>query len=221
MIQTHLDECPYRGSGNPEDCSCEEEVTHYTTLAKYSLGLFLFEFIGGILSGSLALISDALHVLFDSIENIISIVVSKLSRTSANEKKIRTYAGKISATLLMIGGLIVAIEGYNRINNPHEINGWVMLFFTTIGLGVNLRQLYLHRKARDEHRNITHFWQDKHLISDTATSVAVLIGGIVILISEDWTWLDGALSLAIGTLIISFTIAKFCGLNIHTHDHEH
>lgn len=220
-MQAHLDKCPYRESGNPKDCSCEDEVAHYTTLAKYSLGLFLFEIIGGIFSGSLALISDALHVLFDSIENIISIAVSRMSRVSANEKMVREVAGKISAILLMIGGFIVAIEGYDRINNPHEINGWIMLFFTTVGLGVNVRQLYLHRNARDEHRNITHFWQDKHLISDTATSVAVLIGGIIILISEDWAWLDGALSLAIGILIILFTIAKFCGLNIHTHDHKH
>ncbi len=223
MAQTtmfHLDSCPANNSGNSEDCSCDYEQQHYLKLAKISFWLFLFEELGGWLSGSMALMSDGLHVLMDGTENMISVLVSRLVRKGAGEKRVRSVGAKVSAGLLFFIACMIAYEGYERIITPHQVE-WYMVVVATIGLGVNLWQRKLHQGALHEHRNITHFWQDLHLLSDIATSVVVIIGGLVMLISGKHYWIDGVLSLGIGCLIMIFTGAKMFGFELHSHEHDH
>jgi len=216
----HLEHCPAVVSGSSEDCSCDKEQLHYLKLAKISFGLFLFEIVGGWISGSMALMSDGLHVLMDGTENMISVLVSHLSRKGADEKKIRSAGAKVSASLLFFIACMITYEGYERIITPHHVE-WYMTIVAIIGLGVNLWQRKIHQGALHEHQNVTHFWQDLHLLSDIATSVVVIIGGLVMLISGKWYWIDGVLSLGIGILIMTFTGAKFLGFEVHTHHHEH
>lgn len=220
MAQNHLDACPQLTTGLEQDCSCDKEVAHYLKLSMWSFGLFLFEFVGGLFAGSVALVSDSFHVLLDGTENIISAIVSKLARKNSNEQKLRSIGGKISASLLFVAAGVIIHEGYERIVTPHHVE-WYMTIVAIIGLAVNLWQIKLHHGAHKEHHNQTHFWQNWHLISDTAASIAVIIGGGVMLVLNDWYWIDGALSLAIGLLIATFTGAKLLGLEVHSHDHGH
>lgn len=220
MAQNHLDACPSVASGLSKDCSCDKELSHYLKLAKISFGLFLFEFVGGLFSGSMALISDSLHVLLDGTENIVSAIVSKLSRKYENEQRMRMIGGRVSALLLLIAGGVIVHEGWERIVTPEEVE-WYMTIIATIGLVVNLLQMYLHQGVADEHKNQTHFWQSRHLWSDIATSVAVIIGGLIMFVSGGLYWIDGALSIGIGALIITLTVLKLLGIETHPHIHEH
>lgn len=221
MVQiNHLEACPSVISGAPKDCSCEKEVRHYLRLAKLSFSLFVFELLGGIFSGSMALVSDALHVLLDGTENIVSAIVSRLSLKGYDEKFVRDFGGKISALLLLFAGGGIIYEGFERMLNPHEVE-WYMVLVAIIGLAVNLWQKSLHNEALEEHRNQTHFWQDRHLISDISASAAVVVGGLIMFFTEGLYWIDGVLSVGIGALIVFFTIAKLFGFELHKHDHAH
>lgn len=220
MAHNHLEACPSLASGISEDCSCDKEVGHYLKLAKWSFGLFLFEFIGGLFSGSMALVSDSLHVLLDGTENIVSAVVSKLSRKHKNEKKMRVIGGRVSALLLLIAGSVIVYEGWERIVTPHEVE-WYMTVIATVGLCVNLLQMYIHQEVAKEHRNQTHFWQSRHLWSDISASIAVIVGGLIMSVSGGLYWIDGVLSIGIGILIMTLTGLKLLGVDAHSHSHEH
>ncbi len=220
MAQNHLDACPSVVSGLSEDCSCDKEVEHYIKLAKISFGLFIFEFFGGLFSGSMALMADAFHVLADGTENIINVVVSKLSKKSDGEKRIRKVGGVISGWLLLLMGIWIVYEGWERFISPHKV-GWYMTLVAFAGLCVNVFQKWLHDKALTEHRNTQHFWQSWHLWQDIAASVMVVVGGLFMLSSSNLYWIDGILSMAIGLLIVVIVGAKLLGFELHSHDHEH
>ena len=180
---------------------------------------FLFEFIGGFISGSIALISDSLHVLLDGTENIVSAIVSNLSKKRDDEVRLRKIGGRVSAFLLLFAGSVIVYEGIERIMMPHKVE-WYMVPIAVIGLCVNLWQIYLHQEAPEEHRNQTYFWQNRHLWSDTLASIAVILGGLVMSISGGLYWIDGVLSLGIGLLIMMLTVAKIFGVELHSHSHD-
>lgn len=220
MAHNHLDACPSVASGLSKDCSCDKEVIHYLKLAKISFGLFLFELIGGLFSGSMALVSDSLHVLLDGTENIVSVIVSKLSRKHENEKKMRMIGGRVSALLLLIAGGVIVHEGWERIITPHEVE-WYMAVIATVGLLVNLLQMYLHQGVAKEHRNQTHFWQSRHLWSDISASIAVIVGGLIMSVSGGLYWIDGVLAVGVGILIMTLTGLRLLGVEVHSHSHGH
>lgn len=218
--QFHLDKCPSNTTGLSENCSCEAEVAHYLNLAKWSFGLFVFEIVGGLLAGSIALMSDGFHVLADGTENIINVVVSRLSRKNGNEEHIRRVGAIISGWLLLFMGGWIVYEGWERLVAPHEVERF-MVIIAVVGLAVNLRQKWLHDKALPEHRNRQHFWQNRHLWSDIGASIAVIIGGVLMLTSAKLYWIDGALSIAIGLLIMTITAVRLLGFEVHSHEQEY
>ncbi len=227
MEGNHLNACPALRTGTERDCSCSSEESRYLTLAKWSLCLFVSEFLGGWFSGSLALMSDALHVLVDGAENFVSAIVSRFAR-QGDEDRVRKIGGTISAMLLLFASLWIIHEGMERISNPHKVE-WYMIVIAFIGLLVNLLLWKIHHDAPDEHRNITHLWQDWHLLSDISASVAVIIGGVIMLIADGQYWIDGIISVGIGTWIALFTITRLLGFGLHhhhksnggCHDHQH
>lgn len=221
MAANHLGACPSLTTGIEDNCSCKREEEHYFILAKWSFGLFVFELVGGKFSGSLALMSDAVHVLIDGTENLVSAIVSRLARQGdEKEQRVRNVGGTISALLLLSAAGWIIHEGIEHISNPHKVE-WYMTFLASIGLGVNLWQKKLHDGAPTEHRNQTHFWQDWHLLSDISASTVVILGGVIMLVAEKWYWIDGVLSVLIGVLIMVLVSAKLLGFDFHGHNHDH
>jgi len=220
VAHNHLDACPSLESGRFEDCSCLAEEIRYITLAKWSLGIFSLESLGGYFSGSIALMSDSLHVLVDGTENIVNAIVSRLSRQSDREMRLRKRGGVISALLLLIAGGWIVVEGINRISSPHKVE-WYMTLVAVLGLGGNLVQRWIHQKAPKEHRNIQHFFQDLHIWGDILSSLAVILGGTVMLATENLYWVDGALSIIIGIWIIIITTMRLFGKKHQCGDHPH
>lgn len=218
MDTNHIGACQFLTTGVYADCRCEQEEKRYLRLAKWSFGLFSFEVLGGFFSGSVALMSDGLHVLVDGTENIVSAVIARYARGNTNEQMLRKRGGQISASLLCGAGVWIVYEGFERIFDPHEV-AWYMFIIATIGLGVNLYQRRLNNEAPAEHRNTQYFLQDLHLWSDISASIAVIIGGLVMMITEKWYWIDGALSVGIGAWIVLLALGRLFGLKVHNHNH--
>ncbi len=201
MQSGHLEACSYLATGTLSDCRCEQEAAHYMKLALVSLGLFLGELAGGLVTGSLALISDSFHVLVDGTENVVSVIVSRMARTNGDEFALRRRGGYASATLLVSVACIVLWEARERMYHPRELYPQGMLAVAGLGFIVNLFQLWLHKRVPNEHKNLTHGWQFAHLLSATLTSVAVIVTGLVVLRTGS-TVLDPLVSFGIGGAIL-------------------
>ncbi|MGB5321929.1 cation diffusion facilitator family transporter [Lutimonas sp.] len=159
--------------------------------------------IGGIISGSLALISDAVHNLSDVISLIISYAANFLSNKKKQTvhqtfgfKRAEIIAAFINSSTLIIIAVFLAIEAVKRFNKPTEIASDLVIWLAFIAiLGNGLSVLLLKRDA-DHNLNMKSAYL--HLITDMLTSVAVMIGGILMKYYQIY-WLDAVL-----TIIISF-----------------
>lgn len=163
------------------------------------------EIIGGIISGSLALISDALHNFSDGISVIISYIALKLKskknslKHTFGLKRAEILAAVINASVLIVICVYLFYKAVLRFMEPQEINASVMSIVAFIGLIANLLAVVLLKKFSRDSLNIRSAYL--HLLGDTYSSVAVIIGGITIAI---WhiNWIDPFLTILIGLYII-------------------
>ncbi|MDN5303825.1 MAG: cobalt-zinc-cadmium efflux system protein [Fusobacteriaceae bacterium] len=166
------------------------------------------EILGGIFSGSLALLSDSLHNLSDTISIVLSYVANKISHKEKNSKKTFGYkraeilVAFINATALFIISFWLIIEAYKRLTHPETINSNLMLIVATIGLIANFISVYLLEKDSHENMNIKSSYL--HLISDTVSSIGVILGGLAIKYF-DIVWIDPLITFLISLYIIRET----------------
>jgi len=163
------------------------------------------EVVGGIISGSLSLISDALHNFSDGISVIISYIAIKLKRRDNSYrhtfglKRAEILAAVINSSVLIIISVFLFYEAIERFAQPEVIAADVMMMVAGIGLVANvIGTLLLKRDAADS-MNIKSSYL--HLLSDAVSSVAVIIGGMAIYFWEIY-WLDPLLTILIGVYII-------------------
>jgi len=164
------------------------------------------EFVGGLLSGSLALLSDAFHNMSDVITLIISYIAILIGKREKDTGKTYGYkrAEIIAAfvnvlALFLVCGYII-FEAFHRLTHPSPINVKLMLIIAAIGLAANgISVLMLFRDAK---KNINIKSAFLHLMADTLSSVAVIVTA-VILIFKPWFWLDAVMS-----ILITIYIAK-------------
>lgn len=165
----------------------------------------LAEIIGGLLSHSLALISDAIHNLNDSASLAISLIARKVSRKEANKNKTFGYkraeviGAFINLILLVIISLFLVKEGIERFFNPQVIAGTVMFVVAVIGLLGNFITAMLLHKGSKENFNLKSAYI--HILSDGLSSVGVIIAGILI-IQFQWYFVDALLTLVIAGYIL-------------------
>ena len=171
------------------------------------------EVIGGIISGSLSLISDALHNFSDAAAIIISYIAIKISKITQTEgftfgfKRAEILAALINASALLVISIFLIWEAVERLYKPNLIGTKVMFIVALIGLVANIVGALLLRAEAKNSLNLKSAYL--HLFSDAVTSVAVLIGAVCI---HYWNiyWLDPILTIAISIYIIieSFKILK-------------
>ncbi|HET6528204.1 MAG TPA: cation diffusion facilitator family transporter [Balneolaceae bacterium] len=170
-----------------------------------NLGITLAEFIGGLVSGSLSLLSDALHNLNDTTSLGISLVARKISKKEANRDKTFGYqrAEIIGAFINLITLVIIALflikEGIERFYNPQPVDGSVMFIVAIVGLLGNLITAVLLHKSSKENINMRSAYI--HILSDALSSVGVIIAGILIM-QYQWYIVDTALTLVIAGYIL-------------------
>lgn len=171
------------------------------------------EIIGGVLSGSLALLSDAIHNLGDTIAVFLAYAANKISQKDANEKQTFGYKrAEILAALLNAVVLIVIIiflfkEAWERLHQPEKIDGLIMFVVATIGLFANLFAVWLLKKDSTKNINIKAAYL--HLLGDVISSVAVILGSVFIYFFEIY-WLDPVITVVISLYILkeTFSILK-------------
>lgn len=166
------------------------------------------EIVGGILTNSLALLSDALHNLSDTIAIFIAYVAQRIGKRSSNERKtfgykrIEILAAFFNALVLIGISAFLIFEAIQRFANPEPIKGLLMFIVAAAGLIFNLLAVLILKKYSGSSLNIRSAYL--HLISDTLSSVAVVIGGILIYF-YDVFWLDPIITILISIYIIKET----------------
>ncbi len=170
-----------------------------------NLIITIAQIIGGILSNSLALLSDAVHNLNDTVSLGISLVARKISKRGVNHRKTFGYkrAEIIGAFINLITLVIVALflikEGIERFMGPQPIDGFTMFWVAIIGLAGNVITAALLFKESKENLNMRSAYI--HILSDALSSVGVIIGGWLIM-QYQWYIIDTILTIAIGGYIL-------------------
>jgi len=175
-------------------------------LAALLTGVFMAaELAGGIVSGSLALIADAGHMLTDSAGLALAWLGFRLARRPADRKRSYGYdrfgvlvAYSNGLLLFAIAGWIMA-EAYHRIHQPVEVLGGVMLWIALAGLAVNVIAFRLLHGGDQENLNVRAALL--HVVGDLLGSVAALVAALVIIFTG-WTPVDPILSVLVALLVL-------------------
>lgn len=169
---------------------------------------------GGIFAGSLALIADALHNFSDMAALVIAFAARKISRRPADAKmtfgygRIEVVAALINYTTLIIIGLYLIYEGGLRIIDPPEIKGWWVVWLGGFALAVDTLTALLTYSMQKDSVNIRALFL--HNLSDALASVAVIIGGALILL-YDLRWVDPAITIGIASYILFLGLTEIGG----------
>ncbi len=170
-----------------------------------NLGITIAQIIGGILSGSMALISDALHNFSDVLSLLITYITFKLAARKNTAKHTFGYQrGEIlaafvnSATLLIIAAFL-GFEAIKRIAYPHTIDSMIVIWLAIASIVVNGSSVLLIKSGAKESINIKSAYL--HLFTDMLTSVAVLVGGLLMKYFGLF-WIDGLVTLLIALYLI-------------------
>lgn len=178
--------------------------------SKFVIGFILntcftvFEFIVGILSGSLALISDASHNLTDSLSIVIAFSGERVSKRKANDNKSYGF-GRVSIITALINGLLlfgvaayIFYEAYLRILNPEPVKGGLVVIVALVGIIINGTVTLLFYKDKDD-LNVRSTYLN--MAFDTLSSLGALVAGLIILFTGN-TLADPIIGILIGCMLI-------------------
>ena len=170
-----------------------------------ALVIMVVEVIGGLLSNSLGLVSDAGHMLIDSVSLALSLFAISLARRPATATKtFGFYRAEILAALangaiLVLLSAFVFYESYQRILTPPKVNTTLMLIVAAIGFVSNFIGVLLLRRTGKMSLNIkSAFW---HIVGDAVTSLGVIAAAIVIKFTG-WSYADPVIAIFIGVVIL-------------------
>ena len=161
--------------------------------------------VGGIFSGSLALISDALHNFSDVLTLVFSLYASKLSKRKASlnhtfgYKRAELIAAFVNASTLIIVALFLIYGAVGRFFAPKTIESNLVIWLSILGIAVNGFSALLLKKDAEHNLNMKSAYL--HLFTDMMASVAVLIGGLLMKYLA-WFWVDSVMTILIAFYLI-------------------
>ena len=168
-----------------------------------NLSFSVFEFFGGLYTGSIAVISDALHDLGDSISIGLSFFLEKRSRKKPDNNYTYGYVrysvlGSIITTLILIAGSAAVIFGaVERLMNPAKINSEGMIVFAVVGVSVNFCAVYFTRKSDSLNQRAVNL----HMLEDVLGWSVVLIGAVVMKFTG-FVFIDSVMSIGVSMFIL-------------------
>lgn len=174
-------------------------------LIAFILNLFfsVFEFVGGALTGSVAIISDAVHDLGDAISILVSFLLEKKSKKEADVKYTYGYSRYsllgcvITCIILLLGSVIVIYNAILRIITPEPINYNGMIIFAVVGVIVNFVAVFFTSGGGSLNQKAVNL----HMLEDVLGWVVVLIGAIVMRFTH-FCYLDSMMSICLALFII-------------------
>lgn len=167
-----------------------------------NLSFSLFEFLGGIFTGSVAIMSDSVHDMGDAASIGLSYFLEKKSNKQPDDTYTYGYArysvlgGVITTFILLFGSVAVVVNAINKIVNPTDINYNGMIVFGIIGAVVNfLAALFTHGGESINQRAV-----NLHMLEDVLGWIVVLVGAIIMRFT-DWAFLDPIMSIGVAIFI--------------------
>jgi cobalt-zinc-cadmium efflux system protein len=170
-----------------------------------SITILVMEIVGGILSGSLALLSDAGHVFADAVSLGLSWFALNIARRPASSKatfgyhRVGIMVALLNGTTLIVMAVLIFLEAYKRFLSPVHIQTTELLAIAAAGLVANLVMVRLLHGGHQHSLNVRSAWL--HVIGDSLASVGVIASGLVIIFTG-WTYIDPLISVFIGGLIL-------------------
>jgi len=168
-----------------------------------NISFSLFELIGGIFTGSIAILSDSLHDLGDALSIGLSYFLERKSKQKADNKHTYGYVrysvmgSVITTVILLVGSIFVIIEAIKRFVNPVEINYDGMIIFAVFGVIVNSLATYFTKEGDSLNQKSVNL----HMLEDVLGWVVVLIGSILMRFT-DITYIDSILSIGVALFIL-------------------
>ncbi|MGO3511825.1 MAG: cation diffusion facilitator family transporter [Levilactobacillus brevis] len=165
----------------------------------------IFELLGGLLSGSLSLLSDAFHNLGDALSVVMSYVAHRVGgrqQTRQNTfgyRRAEILAALLNAAVLILVSLLLAVEAVRRLLHPEPVKGNIMLLVAVVSFLANLFSTILLNHGAQHNLNIRATYL--HLLSDALASVGVIIGAILITIWQI-SWVDPLITVLVALYII-------------------
>jgi cobalt-zinc-cadmium efflux system protein len=162
------------------------------------------EVVGGFLSNSLALLSDAGHMVTDALAIALGLIAARISRKPSDKNatfgyhRVGLLAALVNGLSLLVIAVLIFYESYKRFITPPGIDIPVMLGITVFGLAGNLVMAFILGHSHED-LNLKSVWL--HVLGDTLSSVGVIISGIIIYFTG-WTYTDPIASILIGGIII-------------------
>jgi cobalt-zinc-cadmium efflux system protein len=167
--------------------------------------IMIAEVIGGLLANSLALLSDAGHMLTDILALLLSIVAMNFAQKPPTLSKtygfhrLEILAAFFNGMLLIGISVVIFLKAYDRFVHPEMIKGVYMLGVAVVGLLANGAGIVILGQSAKKNLNVKSAFF--HLVGDTISSVGVIVGGVLI-IYTDWYLIDSIISFLIGILIL-------------------
>lgn len=167
------------------------------------------EFIGGIASGSLSLLSDAVHNLGDSASIVMAFIASKISSFSSNQSKTFGYrraeilSSYFNSIFLMIMSIMLLWEAIQRFIRPEKVNGNLMLIVAIIGFVANSGSALMLHRGSGQSLNIKATYL--HILSDALSSIGVIIGAVLIKEFNIY-WIDPLMTILVSLYIAYETV---------------
>lgn len=177
-----------------------------------NFALSVVQIIGGIASGSLALIADALHNTSDAVSLVIAYIAQKMGRKPADKKrtfgykKIETVAALVNLTATLVTGAYVLIEAVLRFFDRSSIDGWMLIWISIVAIVVDFVTVGLTYLQSKESLNFKAVFL--HNLADGLASIGVLASGILI-ISFEAFWVDPLAALLIAIFITGQAVKPF------------
>lgn len=171
-------------------------------------GYLVAQVVGGIVFGSLALLSDAAHMFTDVMGLVIALAAIRLGKRRASPRRTFGYrrfeilAAALNAAILFIVAFYILLEAYKRLNQPAEVQSLPMLLVALGGLVVNLIAARLLMGGSRESLNVRGAYLE--VLSDLLGSVAVIAGALLIFFTG-WDWVDPVLAALIGLWVLPRT----------------
>ncbi|MBN2540717.1 MAG: cation transporter [Bacilli bacterium] len=168
----------------------------------------IFEFIGGLITNSIALLSDSVHDLGDSLSMGIAMVLEKKSKKKPDDfytygyRRYSLLGALISSLILLVGSVFIIIEAVKRLMNPEAINAQLVIYFSIVGILVNGLAAWNVSKGKTLNEKVISL----HLLEDILGWVALFITAII-MVFTDIIALDAILSIAF-TLFICYQVFK-------------
>ena len=185
--RAHAHDHGHDHAGHSHGVSADADRRYLTTALVLILGFMAFEVVVGIIAHSLALLSDAGHMLTDAGALVLSLIVIRLVQRPSGEqltygmRRAEVLSGQANGAVLLVLGALVSYEAVSRLIHPPEVAGLLVTTVAALGVAVNLLAAWVLTKANRRSMNVEGSFQ--HILTDLYAFIGTFIAGVVILVT--------------------------------------